>query len=129
MIGDTNAANFIAGILSEAMPVYLLPSATFLLAAGTAFATGTSFGTMGILIPLVVPLSVSMGGDIVGPTCYASTAAVLAGACLGDHASPISDTTVLSAIGAKVDLIVHMRTQLPYALSTGQSRLWRAIFP
>ena len=119
VIGHTNAAQFIAAVLTDSLPVFLIPTATFLLAAGTAFATGTSFGTMGILIPLVVPLAVGLSGDTVGPVVYSSTAAVLAGACLGDHASPISDTTVLSSIGSKVDVVLHVKTQLPYALCTG----------
>jgi Na+/H+ antiporter NhaC len=129
VIGYTNAANFIAAVLSESLPVFLLPSVTFLLAAGTAFATGTSFGTMGILIPLVVPLSLGLSGDIVGPVVYASTAAVLAGACLGDHASPISDTTVLSSVGAKVDVVLHVNTQMPYAICTGLVSIFAGYLP
>lgn len=100
-------------------PPWLLPAAVFLVAAGTAFATGTSFGTMGILIPLVVPLGVGLEVGEPGPILLGSIAAVLAGAILGDHASPISDTTVLSALGAGVDLVEHVRTQLPYALIAG----------
>jgi Na+/H+ antiporter NhaC len=129
VIGYTNAAQFIAAVLSDTVPVYLIPSATFLLAAGTAFATGTSFGTMGILIPLVVPLSVGLSGGVIGPMVYSSTAAVLAGSCLGDHASPISDTTVLSALGANVDLILHVKTQLPYALTTGAISIFAGYLP
>jgi Na+/H+ antiporter NhaC len=100
-------------------PPWLLPAVVFLTAAFTAFATGTSFGTMGILIPLVVPLAVGLEPGPPGPLLLGGTAAVLAGAILGDHASPISDTTVLSALGAGVDLVTHVRTQLPYALTAG----------
>ncbi|MBT3223507.1 MAG: Na+/H+ antiporter NhaC family protein, partial [Proteobacteria bacterium] len=118
-IGDTNAANFISGQLNGAVPIALIPAVTFLLAAFTAFSTGTSFGTMSILIPLVVPLSLSVSNGEVSHVVLGSTAAVLAGSCLGDHASPISDTTLLSALGANVDIIVHVRTQLPYAIAAG----------
>lgn len=100
-------------------PAWILPALVFVVAAATAFATGTSFGTMGILIPLAIPLSVWMGSGEVGPILLGSTSAVLAGAIFGDHASPISDTTVLSALGSGVPLVDHMRTQLPYALTAG----------
>lgn len=103
----------------ERFPSWMLPSIVFLVAAGIAFATGTSFGTMGILIPLAVPLGVWLEAGDPGPILLGSIAAVLAGAILGDHASPISDTTVLSALGAGVDLVDHVRTQLPYALTAG----------
>lgn len=103
----------------ERFPAWLLPSVVFLVAAGIAFATGTSYGTMSILIPLAVPLGVWFEAGDPGPILLGSVAAVLAGAILGDHASPISDTTVLSALGAGVDLVEHVRTQLPYALTAG----------
>jgi Na+/H+ antiporter NhaC len=118
-IEHAGAADFLASVLSGRMEPWMLPSAVFLLSAGTAFSTGTSFGTMAILIPLAVPLGVSMGGPDGGPILLGATAAVLAGSCLGDHASPISDTTVLSALGSGVDLVTHVRTQLPYAMTTG----------
>ncbi|MFT7521793.1 MAG: Na+/H+ antiporter NhaC [Kiritimatiellia bacterium] len=100
-------------------PAWTLPSLVFLMAAGTAFATGTSFGTMGILLPLAIPLAFGIEGSDNGPILLGSISAVLAGSILGDHASPISDTTVLSAIGSGVDLVDHVRTQLPYALIAG----------
>ncbi len=117
-IDDTGAKFWLADLLGPIIPAWSLPTAVFVLAAGTAFATGTSFGTMGILIPLVVPLALTMGAGA-PHILLGSTAAVLAGACLGDHASPISDTTVLSALGSGVDVVTHVRTQLPYALATG----------
>lgn len=117
-IDDSGAATYMTGLLVNGLWVAVLPSVVFLLAAGTALATGTSFGTMGILIPLAVPLGLELDpGD--GSILAATTAAVLAGACLGDHASPISDTTVLSALGSEVNVATHVRTQLPYALLAG----------
>ncbi len=115
----TGAAEFLAGGLQGRLSPSLVPSLTFVLAAAIGFATGTSFGTMTILIPLAIPLALTLAGDPSDPVVLASTAAVLSGAVLGDHASPISDTTILSSLGAGVDLVTHVRTQLPYAATTG----------
>lgn len=117
-IGATEAQAFLSGAVGSFLPPALLPATVFVVAALVAFSTGTSFGTMSILMPLVVPLGVELGAGAPGIVAGA-TAAVLAGSCLGDHASPISDTTVLSAAGAQADLIEHVRTQLPYALTAG----------
>ncbi len=118
VIEACGAGEFLKSLLAGRLPPAMLPLLTFLLAALTAFSTGSSFFTMGALIPLVVPLAVSLDGGA-GPVLLASTAAVLDGAVLGDHASPISDTTVLSALGSGVDVLTHVRTQLPYALVAG----------
>ena len=88
-------------------------------AAATSFSTGSSFFTMGALIPLVIPLAAQLDGGVLGPVLLASAAAVLDGSVLGDHASPISDTTVLSSLGSGCDVVTHVRTQLPYALTVG----------
>jgi Na+/H+ antiporter NhaC len=120
VIEATDAAEWIASALGDRLAPAWLPAITFLLAAGTAFSTGSSFFTMGTLIPLVVPLAVQLeGSGAAGPVLLASTAAVLDGAVLGDHASPISDTTILSSLGSAVDVVTHVRTQLPYALTVG----------
>lgn len=117
-MGDTGASTALTGVLDGTLPAWALPTTTFVLAAATAFATGTSFGTMGILIPVAVPVALQLApGD--PAILHGTTAAVLAGACLGDHASPISDTTVLSAAGAGASLVGHVRTQAPYALTAG----------
>jgi len=73
---------------------------------------------MGVLIPIVIPLAYQLDPEM-GAVFLASCAAVLDGAVLGDHASPISDTTVLSSIGSNVDVVTHVRTQLPYVLTVG----------
>lgn len=117
-MGDTGASNALTGLIDGRLPVWALPSTTFILAAATAFATGTSFGTMGILIPIALPVALQLApGE--AAILHGTTAAVLAGSCLGDHASPISDTTVLSAVGSGTSLMAHVRTQAPYALTTG----------
>ena len=115
-------AQYLATILSGHFPLRLLPVLIFLTAAGMSFATGTSWGTMAILLPLVIPLTVSLGGDagFDGGTHYSillgAISSVLAGAIFGDHCSPISDTTVLSSTASACDHVDHVRTQLPYAL-------------
>ena len=116
-MGALNAADVLVAALGDALNPAWLPTLTFVVASATAFATGTSFGTMGILIPLVLPLSFGISDDMV--IHLASSGAVLAGACWGDHCSPISDTTVLSSAGADCDHVEHVRTQLPYALACG----------
>jgi Na+/H+ antiporter NhaC len=120
-----NAKGYLISILGESMPAAWVPAAVFVLAGVTAFATGTSWGTMGILVPLVVPLAwavmsvngMTEAGDM--HILYSSVSCVLAGAVWGDHCSPISDTTVLSSIASGCNHIEHVRTQLPYALLVG----------
>ncbi len=90
----------------------LLPAIIFVIAVGLSFATGTSWGTFGILIPIV--LSVFHAGD---PITIVAISACMAGAVCGDHCSPISDTTIMSSAGAQCDHINHVSTQLPYALT------------
>ncbi len=118
LIKQTGAAPFLASLLEGRLPPELLPLATFVLAGLTAFGTGSSYFTMGTLIPLVLPLALQLD-PTGGPIVLASMAAVLDGAVLGDHISPISDTTILSSLGAGIDLMTHVRTQLPYALTVG----------
>ncbi len=122
---DLNAKGYLILVLGDALPLVLVPTVVFLLAAVTAFATGTSWGTMGILMPLVIPLSWAVM-SVNGMTdlsdlhiLYSAVACTLAGAVWGDHCSPISDTTVLSSIASGCDHIEHVRTQMPYALVVG----------
>ncbi len=113
---------YLASLLGESLPLWSLPGLVFLVAAATAFGTGTSWGTMAILFPVVIPLAVSMGASVgfAGgehyPILLGAISSVMAGAVFGDHSSPISDTTVLSAMSSACDLVDHVRTQLPYAL-------------
>ncbi len=120
-----NTAAFLVTLLAGSLPVELIPAIAFILAAITAFTTGTSWGTMAILMPLVIPLAwaVMTVSGIADPSgmhiLYSSVACVLAGAVWGDHCSPISDTTVLSSVASGCNHIEHVRTQLPYALLVG----------
>jgi Na+/H+ antiporter NhaC len=118
-------AQFLSLLLSDRVAIELIPAIVFVTAAAMAFATGTSWGTMAILLPVVIPLTVALGGPATHPDGHAAgillsaTASVLAGSIFGDHCSPISDTTVLSSTASACDHVDHVRTQLPYALVVG----------
>jgi Na+/H+ antiporter NhaC len=117
---EIGTAGYLSQLLSDRVALHLVPVIVFATAAGISFATGTSWGTMGILLPLVIPLTVALGGVEDGSGSYTvllgSISSVLAGAIFGDHCSPISDTTVLSSTASGCDHVDHVRTQLPYAL-------------
>jgi len=102
---------FLAQVVGENVPGALLPALIFLVAAFTAFAIGSSWGTFAIMIPIAIPVALAL--DLSAPLLLG---AVLSGAVFGDHASPISDTTVVASMAAATDHIDHVRTQLPYAL-------------
>jgi Na+/H+ antiporter NhaC len=122
---ELKTADFLVSVLGDTLPVQLVPALVFVLAAFTGFATGSSWGSMGILVPLVIPLTwaVMKTSGYAGPEdmhiLYSSIAGVLAGSVWGDHCSPISDTTILSSMASGCDHIEHVRTQLPYALLVG----------
>lgn len=118
-LNELSAAAYLGDLLGERIPASLFPAAVFLTGAGVAFTTGTSWGTMGLLMPLAIPLAFAICGP--GPDGALSlmpmvVGAVFSGAVFGDHCSPISDTTIVSSIACGVDPIDHVRTQLPYAL-------------
>ncbi len=94
--------------------ISFLPAIIFLIGCGLAFATGTSWGTFGILIPIILAV---FGGSIENELCIISISACMAGAVCGDHCSPISDTTIMASAGAQCDHIAHVSTQLPYAIT------------
>jgi tetracycline resistance efflux pump len=105
---------FIAGIVGEYLPLILVVPMLFLAGAIISFSTGTSWGTFAILIPIGVPLIQALG---LPPSLV--IAAILGGGIFGDHCSPISDTTAVSAIASGCDLLEHVKTQMPYALFGG----------
>lgn len=114
---DLGTSIYLVGAVEGLITLTMLPLITFGLAAVVAFATGTSWGAMGILLPTMIPLAFQMGDGsahamLVLMLCFA---AVLDGAIYGDHCSPISDTTILSSVAAGSDHIDHVRTQAPYA--------------
>ncbi len=118
VISDLRTAEFLTSILAQSVPKFLLPSLIFILGSVISFSTGTSYGTMGILMPLAIPIGYTIGNADAAYTIVC-TSAVLTGAIFGDHCSPISDTTILSSMGAGCNHINHVRTQLPYAVFVG----------
>lgn len=118
IMNDLGTADYLVSLLGDTMPPFLLPTLIFVFGAIISFSTGTSYGTMGILMPLAIPLATAMQPD--DPEFIVmSVGAVLTGAIFGDHSSPISDTTILSSMGAGSNLLDHVTTQLPYALTIG----------
>lgn len=125
IIKDLGTSRYLVGILSDSVPLWVLPTTIFILGSFISFSTGTSYGTMGILMPLAIPLAFAIGGYN-GLTEHAlhsymiiNIGSVLTGAIFGDHCSPISDTTILSSMGAGCNHIDHVSTQMPYALLIG----------
>ncbi len=112
-------ANYIIDICEDFMTPHLLPAIIFLVAAIMAFATGSSWGTFAICMPIALPLAFSISGGELTTTVVAVFAAVAGGGVFGDHCSPLSDTTILSSMGAAADHLDHVKTQLPYALCVG----------
>ncbi len=130
-----HAAEYLVTILGDSLSPYTLPAVVFLLAGATAFATGTSWGVMAILMPLVIPLvwAVLDANGIADADhmhiLYSSIACVLTGAVWADHCSPISDTTVLSSLATGCDHMDHVTTQIPYALTGGAVALLAGTLP
>ena len=116
---EMHTADFIVHHTQDWISPALLPALTFLIAAMISFATGTSYGTMSILIPLLIPLSVQLFGGVHNVMFWSTFAAIISGATFGDHCSPISDTTILSSLASGADNVDHVQTQLPYALIVG----------
>ena len=117
VIKELGTARYLIQLLSGSVPAFLLPSIIFILGGIISFATGTSYGTMGILMPLTIPLAHSISPEM--SYIIVCISAVLTGSIFGDHCSPISDTTILSSMGAGCNHIDHVRTQMPYALFVG----------
>ncbi len=111
---DLGTGKFIAGIVAGNIPLFLIPALIFVAGALMSFSTGTSWGTFALLIPIGMPLVIELG--LPAPLILA---AILGGGIFGDHCSPISDTTAVSAVASGCDLLEHVQTQLPYALTAG----------
>ena len=132
---ELHTADFLIASLGDRLPASALPATIFVLAAFTAFSTGSSWGAMGILLPLVLPLCWAIMSSQGAPgtedyhILFGSVSGVLTGAVWGDHCSPISDTTVMSSLSAGCDHIEHVRTQLPYAILAGAAALLCGTIP
>ncbi len=118
MTDSLGAANYVAGIFENfadnGAVMSFIPALVFIIATFLAFATGTSWGTFGILIPIVVNV---FGSNMNNELMIIAISACMAGAVCGDHCSPISDTTIMASAGAQCDHIKHVSTQLPYAMT------------
>ena len=113
LISQLETGQYLASLVQQSLPLFLLPAVLFLLAGAMAFATGTSWGTFGIMLPIAADMTMAIDSQLLLP----AMSAVMAGAVFGDHCSPISDTTILSSTGAACHHMDHVLTQLPYALS------------
>ena len=132
---DLGTADFIVSTLGDSISMPILPSIVFLIAAATAFGSGSSWGVMAILMPLVIPLTWAIMGNNGGATpenmhiLYSTIACVLTGSVWADHCSPISDTTILTSMASGCELMDHVRTQMPYAVSAGAAALLLGTLP
>lgn len=108
------AGDYISQVMNDRLPVFMLPALIFIIGSFISVATGSSWGTFAILIPIAVPVASALGADPL--ICIG---AALSGGMLGDHSSPISDTTILSSMSTGCDHVSHVRTQFPYAILTG----------
>lgn len=132
---EMHTAEFLTGVMSGNIAPWFIPTLTFILAALIAFSTGSSWGTMAILYPLMLPASwilsqeAGMGHEASMMIFYNVVSCVLAGSVLGDHCSPISDTTILSSLATSCNHIDHVRTQLPYALTVGGAAVFLGTLP
>ena len=115
MTDSLGAAEYVANLVSNSAESlqFFLPAIVFIIAVGLAFATGTSWGTFGILIPICIAIFPDAGD----PLRIISMSACMAGAVCGDHCSPISDTTIMASAGAQCEHVNHVNTQLPYAMT------------
>ena len=122
IVKDLGTSTFITHLLADKLPEFVLPATIFGFASLISFAIGTSYGTMGVLMPLAVPLAFEiaklngMEAEALHHYMVLNISCVLTGAIFGNHCSPISDNVILSSMSAKCDHIEHVRTQIPYAL-------------
>ena len=116
---EIGTAEFLVSVISDKVPGGVIPIIVFLISMLVAFSTGTSWGTMAIVIPLAVPLAAAYvdGDPSKAPLVIAALSAVLSGSIFGDHCSPISDTTIMSSMASGSDHMDHVKTQVPYAVT------------
>ena len=133
---DMHTAEFVSQLLLKwSLSPVVVPALTFVLAALIGFSTGTSWGTMAILYPLILPASwflcqeQGLSVEATMPLFYNVVASVLAGSVMGDHCSPISDTTIMSSLASSCNHLQHVSTQMPYALTVGGVALLGGVLP
>ncbi len=132
---DLHTADFLSGAIEGKISPWLIPAFTFILSAIVAFSTGSSWSTMALVYPIILPaawllcMNDNMSPELAMPIFYNVVSSVLAGSVLGDHCSPISDTTILSSLASGCNHIDHVRTQIPYALTVGAIAITIGIIP
>ncbi len=128
---ELRTGDYLASALSGKFDPRLLPAAVFLVSALISFSTGTSWGTMSIVYPLVIPLAYTLGKGTphFHRILLGVVASVLSGAVFGDHCSPISDTTIMSSMASSCDHVDHVNTQIPYALTVAIFSLIFGVLP
>jgi Na+/H+ antiporter NhaC len=132
-ISQLGTATYLSESLQGHLPVALLPAGIFVLGALISFSTGTSWGAMGVLMPLAIPVIFSLTEGMVNVErdrlVVAAIGAVFSGAVFGDHCSPFSDTTIVASIASGVEPLDHVRTQLPFAMIAGLTALMVGFVP
>lgn len=113
IIKQLGTGPFLASLIGQQVSGTYCAAIVFILGAVMSFATGTSWGTFSIMMPIAIPMAVSMDANVI-----LTIGAVVSSGIFGDHCSPISDTTILSSMSVGTDLLSHVKTQLPYALLT-----------
>ncbi|MCP5049403.1 MAG: Na+/H+ antiporter NhaC family protein [bacterium] len=131
VLTEMKTADFLVSLLSEGADYHLFPAIVFVLSSIIAFSTGSSWGTIAIMYPLVIPIIISLlrTAPDFEHFLILTISSILAGAVFGDHCSPISDTTIMSSMASSCDHIDHVRTQLPYAMLTAMIALLIGIIP
>lgn len=117
IMSDLGTGAYIAELVGGTVPGAILPVIIFAVSCLVSFSTGTSYGTTAIMIPIAFPLAMGVNGGVLDAYAVLTIAAVTSGAIFGDHCSPISDTTIMSSMGSAADLMDHVRTQIPYAVT------------
>jgi len=128
---ELKTADYLVSLLSSNLDYHIFPSIVFIFSAGISFSTGTSWGTISIMFPLVIPITIGLlanSGDL-RHFLVLTISSILAGSVFGDHCSPISDTTIMSSMASSCDHIDHVRTQFPYALTIAAVALFGGILP
>jgi Na+/H+ antiporter NhaC len=129
LLGTTT---YLASLAGEKFPVFLFPAVVFVVSCVVAFSSGTSWGTMGVLMPMVIPLGLELSGGadpLTSPAVFGAVAAVMSGAVFGDHCSPVSDTTIVAATSSGCGTWEHVSTQMPYAVVAAISSLFFGFIP
>lgn len=132
---DLRTADYVIALTREILSPHFIPFATFAVAAFISFSTGSSWTTMTILTPIVIPIAYKLPADAMMSASLSTeillstVGAILSGSVLGDHCSPISDTTILSSMASAADHVDHVRTQMPYALIVGGVAIFTGYLP